>query len=63
MFFLNRIKSFIKYQDYFGYEVKLNFGSYLDKEEGDSDQKTIIGGFISMGINSIFLYFFYYFLN
>ena len=57
-----KIISFIKSLDYFGYTIKMHFGTYLDKEEeGDYTHKTFFGGFVSLGINSIMIYFVYLF--
>ena len=55
---LKKTVSFIKSFDYFGYTIKMHFGTYLDKhEEGDSTHKTFAGGFVSLGINGIMIYF------
>ena len=49
---------FIRSIDYFGYTIKLHFGTFLDKDEdGDSSHKTFVGGTISLIINAIMIYF------
>ena len=63
MFLVRKTTSIIKSFDYFGYNVDLHFGSHVEKEtDGDSVHKTAYGGFISVGINSLLLYFIYFFL-
>ena len=59
---LKKILSFIRSLDYFGYSIKLHFGTYLDKDEvGDSKHKTLVGGTISIVVNAIMLYFVFLF--
>lgn len=59
-----KLLSFIRSFDYFGYSVKLHFGTFLDKEEdGDSNHKTFAGGTISLAVNSIMIYFVFLFMR
>lgn len=53
----------MKSQDYFGYKIKLHFGTYLNEEEGDSTEKTVYGGFISVGINCLLFYLLFHYLK
>ena len=56
--------SFIRSWDYFGYTIKLHFGTFLNKDQdGDSTHKTFVGGFISLAVNSIMVYFVVLFCN
>ena len=43
--------------DFFGHPVTMHFGRSLSKKkEGDAEQTTVLGGFHSIIIRSIFLY-------
>ena len=51
------IGSFLRNMDFFGHPVTMHFGRSLSKKkEGDAEQTTILGGFHSIMIRSIFLY-------
>ncbi len=48
------ITKFIKNQDLFGHKVGLHFGN-LEKNEGELEFKTLIGGFCSILIKLFFI--------
>ena len=51
------IGSFLRNMDFFGHPVRMHFGRSLSKKkEGDAEQTTVLGGFFSIMIRSIFLY-------
>lgn len=51
------IASFLRNMDFFGHPVTMHFGRSLSKKkEGDAEQKTMLGGFHSILIRSIFFY-------
>ena len=57
-----KLLTFIRSFDYFGYTIKLHFGTFLNKdEEGNSTHKTFVGGTISLAVNAIMAYFVYLF--
>jgi hypothetical protein len=61
---LNKIGTTLKNQDLFSHQVSMHFGTFLDKNsEGDSDYKTIIGGFVSIFIKIFMCYYVYFFVN
>ena len=52
-----KILSFIKKQDYFGYEVNLHYGSeFSDEKEGEKEFKTLLGGLLSIGLRVVYIF-------